>query len=284
MSDSPRVAELFGRSTLASADWRALIDSQECLFTAKPCFKTRKSDPGTSIGTCVVRFGRVPKPLVICPNRFLADNGQVFTDCLHLLSRHEPGNQLHLVPEVSVPGGSVDYFLVSAKADKPVDFVGIEFQALDTTGTVWPHRQEFLLSKQVIPGPAEEIKSMGINWKMTAKTTLLQLHHKTETLETLGRKLVLVLQQELMDYMTREFSFEHLSNANLGDSLHFHPYELERRGSDLELVLGGRQSTDADGIARALSLSRSAKLGLDEVLAKLRDKMGHETRWNPAST
>lgn len=284
MNDSPRVAELFGYSTLASANWRALVDSQECPFTEKRCFKIRKSDPGTSIGTCVARFRKERRPLVICPNRFLADNGQVFTDCLHLLSRHEPGNQLHIVPEVSVPGGSVDYFLLSAKADKPVDFVGIEFQALDTTGTVWPHRQEFLLSKQAIAGPAEESKSVGVNWKMTAKTALLQLHHKTETLETLGRKLVLVLQEDLMDYMVREFSFGHLSRANLGDSLHFHAYELNRRGSDLELALASRQSTDGDGIAQALSLGKSAKLGLDEVLARLRTKMGPETRWHPALT
>jgi len=60
------------------------------------------------------------------------------------IDTHEPGNELHIVSEVSIPGGSVDYFLVSAKDGKVKDFVGIELQTLDTTGTVWPERQRLL--------------------------------------------------------------------------------------------------------------------------------------------
>ena len=78
-----------------------------------------------------------PEPIVICPTR-LIERGQVFSDCLHLLTTHEPGNELHVVSEVSVPGGSIDYFLVSVRNGKVKDFVGIELQTLDTTGTVWP--------------------------------------------------------------------------------------------------------------------------------------------------
>ena len=57
-------------------------------------------------------------------------------DCLQLLTLHEPGNELHVVSEINLPGGSVDYFLVSAARGKVRDFVGVELQALDTTGTV----------------------------------------------------------------------------------------------------------------------------------------------------
>ncbi len=78
-------------------------------------------------------------PVVICPFRLL-QRRQIFVDSLHLLGMHEPGNELHIIPEVAVPGGSVDYFLVSARLRKVMDFVGIEVQALDTTGTVWPAR------------------------------------------------------------------------------------------------------------------------------------------------
>ena len=56
------------------------------------------------------------------------------------------GMNCTVVPEVSIPGGSVDYFLVSVKDEKVRDFVAIEFQTLDTTGTVWPERQRFLAS------------------------------------------------------------------------------------------------------------------------------------------
>ena len=119
---------------------------------------------------------------------------QIFTDCFHLLTTHDPGNELHIIPEVSVPGGSVDYFLVSSKDGKVKDFVGIELQTLDTTGTVWPERQR-LLRKLGVPRKdvvEESDKPYGMNWKMTAKTILVQMHHKIQTFEHVHKKLVLV--------------------------------------------------------------------------------------------
>ena len=89
---------------------------------------------------------------MICPNRLL-ERKQIFLDCLHLLTLHEPGNELHVVQEVAIPGGSIDFFLVSTRNDKVVDFVAIELQTLDTTGTVWPLRQRFLFDK----GLADEV-------------------------------------------------------------------------------------------------------------------------------
>ena len=268
-------------STSSSQDWEVISTSQQCPFTRKKCYKIRKSDPSTSIGTCTIRHGQSSKPLVICPNRFLAEGGQVFTDSLHLLTSHEPGNQLHVVPEVSIPGGSVDYFIVSVEGGAAIDFVGIEFQALDTTGTVWPHRQAFLVSRGVSVVPADS-KPMGINWKMTAKTILVQLHHKVETFEAVGRRLVLVLQQDLMEYMAREFSFDHLEDAKLGNSMHFHPYRLVEGDQSISLELLRRRSTDADGIGRALDLRRSGQLELSSILASLQSKIGPHTRFNPA--
>lgn len=85
--------------------------------------------------------------MVICPFRLL-ERRKIFVDCLHLLS-HEPGHELHVVPEVAVPGGSVDYFLTSVDAGKVVDFVGVELQTMDTTGSVWPAREKWSLHPQL---------------------------------------------------------------------------------------------------------------------------------------
>jgi hypothetical protein len=95
-----------------------------------------QSQPEIAIGTCSVGYSDYSQGIIICPHRLL-ERQQVFVDCLHLLTRHEPGNELHIVPEVSIPGGSVDYVLVSARERKVADFVGIELQTLDTTGSVW---------------------------------------------------------------------------------------------------------------------------------------------------
>jgi hypothetical protein len=67
--------------------------------------------------------------------------------------------------------------------------VGIELQTLDTTGTVWPTRQRFLASKGFDDIPRAELentKTYGMNWKMTAKTILVQLHHKIQTFDTVS--------------------------------------------------------------------------------------------------
>lgn len=281
MADATRIAELFGASTRSAQDWQTTAERQICPFVGAKCFKVRKSQPDVSIGTCTVRFGRELTPLITCPNRFLADARQVFVDCLHLLTLHEPGNQLHVVPEVTVPGGSVDYFVVSVRDRKPVDFVGIELQALDTTGSVWPHRQEFLHSLG-IPVVREAQRPMGVNWKMTSKTILVQLLHKIETFESLSKHLVLVMQTNLLGYLEREFDLTQLHDARLGDLMHFHAYHLEETAAGrFDLTLARRRSTDAAGISKALQLGQSERIGLDAILDRLGAKIGPATRWQP---
>ena len=179
----------------------------------------------------------------------MLERKQVFMDCIHLLALHEPGNELHIVPEVSIPGGSVDYFLVSVRNGQPKDFVAIEFQTLDTTGTVWPERQRLLqsLGIRVFAKDANSKKGFGMNWKMTAKTILVQLHHKVDTLEHIGKHLALVIQDHMLDYLRREFNFSHLKNARIGDTMHVHAYGLKKNdGFRLELVT--RVSTDSAGV------------------------------------
>ena len=226
------VVELFGHSTREKRhDWNKIIREQQCIFLNKRCYKVRKSDPGTSIGSCTVLYGKTPEPVIICPTR-LIERRQIFTDCFHLLTTHQPGNELHIISEVSIPGGSVDYFLVSAQQGRVKDFVGIELQTLDTTGTVWPERQR-LLRELGVPRKDENENSdkpYGMNWKMTAKTILVQMHHKIQTFEHINKKLVLVIQDKLLSYMTREFNFNHLKNpAAIGDSVHLHAYKMDRQ-------------------------------------------------------
>jgi hypothetical protein len=276
-----RILELFGLSTLAAkVDWTGVTTDQQCPFVRRKCFKVRKSDPGVSIGTCSVAHGKSDGPVIICPLRLL-DRNQIFTDCLHLLTSHEPGNQIHVVNEIALPGGSVDYFLVSVRDRRVRDFVGIEFQTMDTTGTVWPERQRFLLSNgvSVLRSDAESKKLYGMNWKMTAKTTLVQLHHKIQTFEHVNKRLVLVIQDRLMEYMRSEFSFDHLVDARLGDAMHFHAYSLllqPERGM-YSLGLSKRLSTDGAGVARCLGLKANANVELADIVAQIEAKISDES-------
>ncbi len=216
-----KIVELFGHPAVAesSIDWAGIVAEQHCPYIDRKCWKIRKSQADIAIGTCTVRNG--DKDMIICPDRLL-ERRQVFTDCLHLLTLHEPGNELHVVREITIPGGSIDYFLVSAKSKKVMDFVGVEFQTLDTTGAVWFDRERFLATAgdKVRRKDVANPKSFGMNWKNTAKTILVQIHHKIQTFEHFSKHLVLIVQDHLLAYMRGEFTFGHLGNpARLGDPI-----------------------------------------------------------------
>jgi hypothetical protein len=223
-------------------------------------------------------YGRQPQPVMICPFRLL-ERSQIFTDCAHLLKLHEPGNELRVVAELAVPGGSIDYCLVSVRDGKPRDFVGVELQTLDTTGTVWPERQRFLRQHKVRVRreDATSEKAFGMNWKMTAKTILVQLNHKIATFEHLCKHLVLVLQDCLLDYMRREFAFNHIKGVRDGDSMQFHAYELRREATAYTLKLKERISTDAAGIAMCLGLQADTKVELQTMLEQIEAKLLQST-------
>lgn len=275
------IIELFGVSTSGkdNPDWNSIVNCQQCPFLGRRCIKIRKSQPEISIGTCSVLYGKAERPMIICPFRLL-ERKQIFIDCLHLLTTHEPGNELHIIPEISVPGGSVDYFLTSARDGKVKDFVGIELQTLDTTGTVWPARQRFLqkVGVMAVHEDAPAYKTYGMNWKMTAKTILIQLHHKIHTFEAINKHLVLVVQDFLLEYLRSQFQFSHLNNARRDDPMQLHTYRMICKKDDsYSLELNSRLSTDSEGIAKCLGLQAEANVGFKKIIQQLQAKISEET-------
>ena len=275
-----KIVNLFGIDIAENpdVDWKRIVTDQHCPFSGKKCFKVRKSQPSISIGTCTIVHGQNSSPIMICPSRLL-EGQKIFVDCLHLLQGHLPGNELHVVSEMSVPGGSVDYFLVSALEGRVKDFVGIELQTLDTTGTVWPERQRLLreLGFEVDDADVTSKKPYGMNWKMTAKTILVQLHHKVRTFENLNKHLVLVIQDQFLAYMEREFRFDHLTIARNSDPMHFHSYSLAKKAEGHRMTLAERFSTDTEGIALCMGLQAEANVGLAEIAAAIESKISEAT-------
>lgn len=268
-----KISEFFGLNCKdTSLDFAAAMKKQTCPYTQRICTKMRKSDPNVKIGTCSVRYQN--QDVIICPFRLLEHN-QIFIDCLHLLTMHEPGNELYLVPEVQIPGGHVDYFLVSTKDKKIKDFIGIELQTMDTTGTVWPERQKFLKEKGIEVSLADlnDKKPFGMNWKMTLKTILIQMHHKSETFEHLNKHLVLIIQKPLYEHMKNDFNFEGIEGVRLGDPVHIHSYNFEEIGQKLNLSLHTRVSTDSNGIANCLGLNAESKVELQDLIRILEPKL-----------
>lgn len=268
-----KISEFFGLYCKnLSLDFKQAIETQMCPYTQRICTKMRKSDPEIKIGTCSVRYQN--QDVIICPSRLLEHN-QIFIDCLYLLTLHEPGNELYLVPEVQIPGGYVDYFLISAKDKKVKDFIGIELQTMDTTGTVWGERQKFLNEQgiEVNPEDLNNKKSFGMNWKMTLETILIQMHHKSETFEYLNKHLVLIIQKPLYKHMKSDFNFSRIEGVRLGDPVHIHSYNFEEVENKLSLTLHTRISTDSVGIANCLGLNAESKVELHDLIRILEPKL-----------
>ncbi len=275
---SNKVIELYSyEDTPSVSDWPAIVAESTCRYNSRVCLKCRKSSPDITIGTCIVQYSREEKKLIICPIRFLEDQ-TIFEDCKSLFEEQD-GDEFHAIPEFGIPGGSVDYVMVQKRGEEVVDFVGIELQALDTTGSVWPARNDFLQSVGVDHEEELDAKNFGMNWKMTAKTILVQLHHKVETFEVLNKHLVLVLQDHLLKYMAEEFSFNHVGPSTKDDPMHFHSYELvENTDSSHNLKLSETRSTDSAGISACLELQAEASVELEQLVEKLRSKISPQTK------
>ena len=127
------------------------------------------------------------------------------------------------------------------------------------------------------------METFGMNWKMTAKTILVQMHHKVQTFEHLSKKLVLVVQDHLLGYMRREFTFSHLSNpARIGDAMHVHSYQLlGETDQSFSIQLGERISTDADGMARCMGLQAEARVELQQITEAIQIRINQHTRFMP---
>jgi len=279
--NSPRYAkevlELYTKSAyqgLTQSDWGNLLQSQHCEYLGRKCLKMRKSAPDITLGTCTV--GYKGNAIVICPYRFL-QGMQIFRDVIPLLEGHEASNQIHVVSEVEIPGGNVDFFVVSSKDGTIQDYLALEIQALDTTGSWWPARQAFI-KKHVDPTQTVEAKSFGMNWRMTAKTILVQMHHKAQTLDTLGKKLVLVVQDCLYTYMSAEFNTSRVRAAERADSVHFQVYSVNRRDHGrFGMTLRSHYSTTPAGIEVMLGASRSNEISESDMRARLKLKMNAHT-------
>lgn len=117
-----------------------------------------------------------------------------------------------------------------------------------------------------------------MNWKMTAKTILMQLHHKIQTFELLNKHLVLVLQDHFLEYIRQSFSLEHLEPPKVGNSMHIHCYALKsNQTGHFSIDLVGRFSTNADGVARSLGLQSTANVQLEMILSLLESKISEDT-------
>lgn len=278
-----KVNEMFGLYTGGNIlpDLTEALTKQSCPFTGRPCYKTRKSDPDTAIGTCSLIFDNVDQPILICPEP-LTKNGKAFTDCLQFIASSIAGSDLYLIPEVKTSVGRIDYILAAFRSNQLLDFVAIELQTLDTTGSIWNERQKLLIENGHAVD-AGEARSSGasLNWKMTAKTILAQLVQKSQLFASMNKHLVLVCQKPLYDYMAQNFNFSGVREACLTDVLHFHSYDYLCMNNEMGLKLANMRSASLEAVERIMGSEIDTSREYQKICEILINRKCDEYRFSP---
>lgn len=186
-----------------------------------------------------------------------------------------------MIPEVATSVGSIDFMLVTAKSGRPVDFVALELQTLDTTGSVWGHRQK-LLSDNGYNVERADTKGFGVNWKMTAKTILAQMVQKSELFASMNKNLVLICQTPLYEYMENNFNFSDVrTNADNRDVLHFHMYDYLPVDDRMELTLAYTRSASLSAVKTIMGMNKDTSQEYDEIVRTLSGRLLPEYRYEP---
>lgn len=211
------IAEVFGfPHDNDSEEARRCQEDYLCPFVGARCIKGGHGVP-VPLGTCTVhsRYG----PVITCPSRFYGDNHQILNRvAAYLLG--DTANRI-LIPEVG-PTQTYNLDWITASYDDRLqlsDYHGIEVLTIDITGSVRPYFEAYLAGKHW-----EDIEHRyGINWANVFKRTLPQLLAKGAMLSSYGKKLAVVVQDQLILYLDRtgRLKVEEESNSSLVNLVFF---------------------------------------------------------------
>lgn len=233
--------------TCADEEMKLAIRQQYCKYIKSTCCKPRKSEPNIKVGICTlgatVAKGGIVKPIIICPQRFKEEN--VFeTIRKKYLSEWK---NVKWIPEVSIGvGGNVDYVAVEVDAkDRIMDFLCVEIQAAGTTGTPYPAVKEFISDYRF----KSNSYKYGINWANEfSKNMMQQAYKKGKIIESWKRKIVFVLQDVAMEYLSHAADCSKVTTSNPLSPIDFCTFRLKWNQTQWNLVFDTIKSTTIDGI------------------------------------
>ena len=89
---------------------------------------------------------------------------------------------------------------------------------------------------------------------------------------------MLVIQNVLLEYLRRNFQFNHIGQSRVGDPVQVHSYNVqEEESSTGDLHLAERLSTDSQGIATSLGLQMDPNIELARIIEQLEAKISDAT-------
>lgn len=275
-----KILELFGYAPEdASEEAAGAREALRCPFLNSPC--TKVFHDNTPSGVCTLRQIVNPEPVICCPNRlydgnyqFLSDvAGVAFGEGVRLISgreaahvRHDGryvavfgkrwGKELRLPQKKGGGGYYIDWILASIGEDgKLREFVALEVQAIDTTGSYRLERDGYM--KGELP---EKASKAGLNWENVAKRILSQIIYKGHVLrlEPLCTKgLFFVVPTPVYTRIRQRIAGDLRDYRPHPGSLTFLWYDVGPEvaaGQRRALVAGERFTTTIDQVSYALSM------------------------------
>ena len=202
---SGMISEFFGYPAAdCSTEALQAAASMTCPILGMPCAKTLSRD-GTRSGVCAIRQKTKDAPDVICcPIRLYAGEyavlksitaevfgadkqlfaGRIAVDRARVLSGavavfgHRWGGELRLPKRKGSGSYFVDWVLAKLDAKGELEeFVAVEVQTIDTTGSYRKARQALIDNRKVIGD------TVGLNWENVSKRILPQLIYKGQVLQ-----------------------------------------------------------------------------------------------------
>lgn len=272
---SLKVFEFFGFDpTDTSARPTEIRTSETCPFVGGRCIKAFKS--GLISGACTVK-PETSEPVIVCPNRMYANDYEVLKRvatvsfgegirlCRGIEDLHRDGKDVHVFgkrwgKELRLPGRRkgggyfVDWILALLNPERRlIEFVAVELQTMDTTGSYeWQVRTFLGL-------PPVPVKPAGINWENVNKRILPQLIYKGHVLrrEPLCKKgLFFICPTPVYHRVAERLGGPLQEYHQQPGAITFHWYNVAAAiapGTSRSLIFEGQATTTVDQVALAFT-------------------------------
>lgn len=197
-----------------------------CPFINSKCTKRSQRFVG-SYPVCSIFYGKLPdrKLICICPKRFFqaSFNQKVIETCW---PGELPKNPI-IVHEIKMDNfGNVDFVIADIDIEKQHvnEFVSVELQAVDITGSVEPAYQAVINSEEIM----EKAFHYGINWENVRKRYITQLINKGFFHHHWQNKIIAVIQLTLYENLRSKIKFDELDPKSDTTNIVFMLYDFDK--------------------------------------------------------
>ncbi len=229
------IAEILGEP--ATAMRNPANAKYRCPFINSQCIKRSQKLAG-SYPVCTIFHGKQkdapPKVMCVCPKRLYQID--LLRDVLNNCWPGVPPVNPRIAYEVKMGDvGNVDFVVADVASDGKTirDFVSVEVQAVDITGSVEPAYRAITMNSRLITEPM----TYGINWANVRKRYVTQLITKGFYHHHWKSRIVAVLQKSTYDSFKAYIDFDELPPRTAGNSINFLLYEYVRDVATGELSL-----------------------------------------------